>query len=109
MKYSVLFIAIIALVSCTKDMAPDPNCPTQISFSQDIVPILQNNCVSCHSGGTPPDLTTYASTSAAADMVLSRMSLANGDPSLMPQGGPRMADSIIQKIQCWIDQGKLDN
>jgi hypothetical protein len=28
---------------------------------------------------------------------------------LMPIGGPALPDSTIQKIACWISQGKLDN
>jgi hypothetical protein len=33
---------------------------------------------------------------------------ANGY-QLMPIGGPALPDSTIQKISCWINQGKQDN
>jgi hypothetical protein len=33
---------------------------------------------------------------------------ANGY-QLMPIGGPALPDSTIQKVKCWIEQGKLDN
>lgn len=109
MKYTLLVITIIGLIGCAKDMAPDPECQTQVSFAQEITPLLQDKCVSCHNGAQPPNLTTHGSVSAAADDVLSRISLSNGNGLLMPQGGPRLADSLIQKVKCWIDQGKLDN
>jgi hypothetical protein len=28
---------------------------------------------------------------------------------LMPQGGPALPDSLIQKVECWIYQGKKNN
>jgi hypothetical protein len=27
----------------------------------------------------------------------------------MPQGGPALPDSVIQRIECWVNQGKLNN
>lgn len=109
MKNLFLFISLIALASCAKDTAPDPECDIQVSFSQEVMPLLQDKCVACHNGSQPPNLTTHGSVSVSADDVLSRISLAEGDGSLMPQGGPRLADSLIQKVKCWINQGKLDN
>lgn len=109
MKHIAIMISVIALVSCSKDMAPDPECVVQVSFSQDVMPMLQDKCVTCHNGSQPPNLTTHGSVSSAADNVLSRISLPEGDGMLMPQGGPRIADSLIQKVKCWIQQGKLDN
>lgn len=109
MKYTLVLIAALALLSCTKETAPDPECQTQVSFAQEVMPLLQDKCVACHNGSQPPNLTTHGSVSASADDVLSRISLSDGDALLMPQGGPRLADTLIQKVKCWIDQGKLDN
>jgi hypothetical protein len=27
----------------------------------------------------------------------------------MPQGAPKLADSLIQKVNCWINQGAKNN
>lgn len=105
----VLFASLLVLISCTKDKAADPECETPVSFSQEVMPMLQTSCVGCHSGGQPPNLTTHASVSAAADNIFARLSLSEGDALLMPQGGPRFHQDSIRKIKCWIDQGKLDN
>ncbi len=104
----VLFVSLV-LISCTKDKAADPECETPVSFSQEVMPILQANCVGCHNGGQPPNLTTHASVSDAANNILARVSLNEGDGLLMPQGGPRLHQDSIRKIKCWIDQGKMDN
>jgi hypothetical protein len=109
MRLSILFIAIFTLVSCTKDKTEEAECDSAISFSQEVMPMLQANCVACHNGGQPPNLTTHASVSAAADNVLARISLNEGDPALMPLNGPRFHQDSIRKINCWIQQGKLDN
>src|SRR5690349_12798029 len=53
-------ICFSAVISCKYDevlpFEPDPGVP--VLFSQDIVPIFENNCISagCHNGTQSPDL-----------------------------------------------------
>ena len=50
---------ILALSGCSKYEIPTPPCPdgtADMSFSSDIQPIFDNNCLVCHSGGQAPDL-----------------------------------------------------
>jgi hypothetical protein len=66
--------------------------------------------VGCHnqngaSGGY--DFSTYDAIAANANALLGSVK-ANGF-QLMPIGGPALPDSTIQKISCWISQGKQDN
>ena len=64
----------------------------------------------CHAvGGVFPVLTNYDEISANAQNILSRIQLDPTNVQLMPFGGPKLADSIIQNFQFWIDQGLLDN
>ncbi|MEY4992136.1 MAG: hypothetical protein RI948_1014 [Bacteroidota bacterium] len=110
--FFLFFIGSAALFSCTRDKVTpiDPNCNTTISFSNDVLPILQANCISCHDQGNASggyDLSSYTAISANADAVVGSMK-ANSY-QLMPLGGPALPDSTIQKISCWIQQGKLDN
>lgn len=116
LKSSTCIVAIsiylCVVVSCTKDkvsyVAP-PNCPDTISFNTQVLPIIQSNCTGCHDvgNGTGYTLTSHSNISASADAILGSMH-GNGY-QLMPQGGPALPDSLIQKIECWIYQGKLDN
>ncbi|BAX82173.1 cytochrome c family protein [Labilibaculum antarcticum] len=56
----LVFLTSLCFVSCEYDtvevdkvvIPPDQ----EISFSADIAPIFTSNCVSCHDGGTDPDL-----------------------------------------------------
>jgi hypothetical protein len=105
-----LYLSLIS--SCAKDKVTvviPPNCPDTVSFNAEILPLIQNNCSGCHNtgNGTGYTLTTHSNISSAADAVLGSMQ-GNGY-QLMPQGGPALPDSLIQKVECWIYQGKKNN
>lgn len=108
---SVLFTASLS-GSCTKAKAPAPlvqiDCTDSISFSQQIAPLIQNNCASCHGAGagTNPVLSNYAEISENRIAILNSL---KGSPQLMPQGGPALPDSLIQQVQCWVQQGAPNN
>jgi hypothetical protein len=108
---SLLSIATFILigVSCTKDKTPAAlyDCPTTISFATTIKPMIDANCISCHgTGGTAPAMTNYSEISNNATAISGTL---KGTPQLMPLGGPALADSLINKFDCWIQQGKLEN
>ncbi len=102
----------ISLSSCRKDKIQstvDTNCIDTVSFSQAVLPIIQQNCTGCHDVGnsTPYTLTNHTNISNNALAVIG--SMHGQSYNLMPQGGPALPDSIIQFVQCWINQGKLNN
>jgi hypothetical protein len=99
------------LSSCSKENVSDYslalNCNDTISYSQDIRPILENNCNGCHDTGAGGySFTDHTETAANASAILNSL---YGTTQLMPLGGPALPDSLIQKVQCWINQGKLNN
>lgn len=110
-----LILALILLVfftSCTKDkvdISAAPNCPDTLSFNDEVLPLIQDHCSACHSSGngTGYTFTNYGNVAASANAILGSMR-GNGY-QLMPQGGPALPDSLIQKVECWIFQGKLNN
>ena len=114
MKVSLFIFALmlIGLMSCTREKVTpiDQQCNTTISFANDVMPIMQANCIGCHEQGNASggyDLSSYAAISANATAVLG--SMKGSGYQLMPQGGPALEDTTIQKITCWIEQGKQDN
>jgi hypothetical protein len=103
--YSILLaIFTIAVASCTKDKVegdvpyPEVICSDTISFNNDVLPKIQNNCTGCH------DNQNISSNYAA---IIG--SMKGTGFQLMPQGGPALPDSVIQKIQCWVNQGMKNN
>lgn len=91
-----------------------------VSFSKDVLPLLQSRCVNCHGGNeTRADLSlnSYeaimqgsengsvlipgdATNSVLADMVVTQK---------MPKRGPKLTPSETQLIVDWINQGALNN
>jgi uncharacterized membrane protein len=97
-----------------------PAAATGVSFSKDILPILQKNCTRCHSGNAPRSglrLDTFAATMTGGNNPPSVVA-SNPEKSplytlvksgAMPFGGTRLSDSDIQMIYDWIKAGALDN
>jgi len=97
-----------------EELYPEDTCKTDdMSYSNDIVPILEDNCYSCHDqannqGGVT--LEGYSNLKAYVDngKLLGAIKHEPGF-SEMPQDEPQLEQCQIDKIEAWIDQGALDN
>lgn len=84
-----------------------------VSFSTDVLPVMNTYCVTCH-GNTNPNagimLTNYNGVSGAASSgkLLGVISWANGFLR-MPLGGNQLPECDINVIAAWINQGAQDN
>lgn len=116
MKRFILFFLITILSSCIKDYLEHPVCDVQdVSFSNDIIPIFNDKCVTstCHSGSPPPpDLTaTNAYSSLTTGGYLENTTDANPFYVKITEG--TMAQYVTpceqSKILNWIEQGANDN
>lgn len=89
---------------------PDDCDTASVSWSLDIKPWVDNTCIICHDGVfQAPDLRTYEAVKANAQTMLNRISLEEGNPSLMPQGGPKLDQCKIDKFDIWIQMGSPEN
>ena len=110
----VLILSSIAF-SCAKEKVPTTvldtsSCKPNVSYLNEIKPIISNHCVSCHSSKNPNggyDLTNYDGLTKNVSKVLGSMK-QDGTVESMPQGY-KVADSLIQKLNCWINQGFKNN
>lgn len=123
--FSVSFGISCMLSSCYydnfKELHPDipvsstiSGCDTigVISYSAQIVPILNNGCTqNCHNGvSSGHDMTNYAAVNADAVAGTLYGSVAqNGSAQAMPQGGAKLQDCDIAKIKKWVDAGAPQN
>jgi hypothetical protein len=116
--YFLFFIIGTLLLACTKDIGPNPelvvkdtNMCDSVTFTNDIKPIFDGKCVSCHVTGTgsgaPWDFTTYAGIKPRVDdgTIRSRVLILHD----MPQGGPVLPQSELDLITCWLDAGAPNN
>ena len=124
----IVFITFF-FISCddtlTVDNVDNRKIPlTNVSFSQDIYPILKVKCASsgCHTSPNPADgidLSTWANVTANPNIVYSGNSSVSRlvwtiDPSVsgvskMPPNGLVLNPYQIQGIKTWIDEGAKDN
>lgn len=93
----------------------DPNAE-QISFSSAIVPIFENNCVSCHkTGSQSPDLsaanayssissTRYLNTSDAEESLIFTKARPEGTGT-----HPKYTAAQAANVLIWIQQGAKNN
>lgn len=86
---------------------------TNISYANDIVPILTNSCVGCHSTGNPSTSVSLDNFNGVQAVALSgqlygSLSWQSGY-SPMPKNGNQLANCEIEKIKAWIDAGALNN
>lgn len=88
------------------------SCDTSLFlFTADIKPIIQNNCVGCHSGAEPSggyDFSAYAGVKQAVvdDRLLGAIEHL---PDFSPMPSQKLDDCSRAKIRKWIQEGALDN
>ena len=85
-----------------------------VTYTANIKTIIDNNCISCHSSppvnGAPMALVTYTDVIAAIENrdVIERIS-SNDLGFVMPSGGPRLPQNLIDLIIQWQQEGLLEN
>jgi len=100
-----------------------------VGYNQDVLPILQKNCLECH---TPPDGKGYEKSGlsmasyeelmkgtrlgpiivpgSAASSTLNRLVEGKADPSIrMPHGGDWLPEADRATLKAWVDQGARNN
>lgn len=117
--FTIIFF-IILFSSCSKDQTPDPiveEIPADVcdsipkSFSNDIFPIIQNNCTSCHSGSTPSGGIKLADHNDVSSNINITLETINHEVGVtpMPYQQSKLSDSLIQVIECWANDGAPNN
>ena len=113
-----LFAAIVIFSSCYYDSEENiygtTECQTSdVTYSSDILPLIDNNCFVCHSaaanfGGIT--LEGYDNLKTYVDNGLF-LGAVRQDPgfSPMPQSAPKLVECNIKKIETWINGGALNN
>jgi hypothetical protein len=121
---SILIISsVIFLSSCFYDKedllygstnsGPCTDSTVIVSYSQKVVPILQQQCYSCHTGSFPSGgivMGTYTTDKAIGQngKLYGSVNYSSGF-SPMPKGMPKMNNCQIAIIKKWIDAGMPNN
>lgn len=87
---------------------------TLVSYAGDLVPIIGDYCLLCHSNSAAPTqgnnirLEDYTDFSSSADRVLGSIK-HEASFSPMPKGGGSLTSCQVMKLEAWINQGKNNN
>lgn len=115
MKTSFFFIVIALILSCTKDKVEylqNANCSDTVSFNNEILPLILDNCSGCHDNNQNGySFINHTNIAANASAIIG--SMRNSGYLLMPRDGNNIGyslpDSLIQRVECWVNQGKKNN
>ena len=72
MKSSIFILSLLIFCSCKKDKAEfyaDANCSDTVSFNDEILPLIQNNCSGCHDNQNGYSLTNHANISSNSSKI----------------------------------------
>jgi hypothetical protein len=127
MKKSLSFfipclLLIAALAACSKENEQALMQQTQVvcdtvntRYLEDVVPILQANCYSCHGNGSTGGsggilLDGYANLKpwATNGFLVGNVTHAPGFVA-MPFGLPKLPDCEVNKIVDWVNRGAINN
>lgn len=126
--HPVTACVLLTLLAGCSDIGTEPTATappptgTTVSFARDVQPILNSRCTGCHGGsgglfvGTVQQLLTTGNHkpvvipgNSAQSVLIAKLSPTPPFGDRMPRGGPYLADSTVQVIRTWIDQGAQDN
>jgi hypothetical protein len=109
---------LLGINSCTSDNAedlypPDPCIVEAVNFTEDIEPIISNNCYRCHDaattlGGVNLEGFTNVLTYVSNEKLIGTIRDLPGYP-LMPNDGQPMSECDIKIIEHWITLGTPEN
>lgn len=117
--FFVIILFVLNLSSCYYDVEEElyPQnavCDTtQVSFAQFVYPLIQNQCLSCHSAASASgsvvlegynNVKTYATNGKLYGVIA-----WNTGFSQMPKGGNKLDACSIKKINSWVKAGSLNN
>ena len=98
-----------------EDFYPMVECDTMdVSFSLDVLPILTNNCLGCHSNQNAPSfafgfaLEDHADVAASGSLIVGAITHTEGF-SPMPKNQSMLDTCSIKTISAWVNQGSQDN
>ncbi len=95
------FSFITIFISCKKKNSTKnyiPSCSGTKSYLNDVAPLIQSNCVSCHN-----TYTNYSAIKTSATSI--RNSIIDGS---MPKNSS-LSENQKNNIVCWIDAGAPNN
>ena len=119
-KFSCFLVitSVVLFISCENsseiDLIEQPPLTENINYTEHIKPIIDANCVACHSNpainGASSPMTNYnqVKTTFENTDALNRMNRQSGESGFMPLGGVRLPQASIDLVEQWMNEGYLE-
>ncbi len=127
MKFIATIISGVALGSCLLAGCSD-NTSSAVSFQNDVMPILEKNCLECHAEGAKGEMETdlgmysyevlmkgtkygpVVVPGSSLTSVLNQVVEGRVDKSIqMPHGRTQLYEDDVMTLKTWVDQGAKNN
>lgn len=114
LKKLTIVTLLVSTVACTNDSTEDliDNTPVvNVTYTANVKSIIDNNCIMCHANppenGAPMPLLTYENVKQAIQErgLIDRISREQGADGMMPFGGQRLPQNVIDIIVQWNAEG----
>ena len=107
----MLFLGCTAVSE--EDLIDTTPLPVIVTYNENIKPIINNNCIVCHSNppqnAAPMPLVSYENVKEAVQNRNLIGRISSNDPAfLMPLGGPRLPQNLIDIIIQWNEDGLIE-
>ncbi|HSU27560.1 MAG TPA: hypothetical protein VLJ68_04205 [Chitinophagaceae bacterium] len=125
MKKMILFLTLVVTVvaftycshskkatSSTNSTNTTTTTVAKVSYTNNIVPMIMNNCVPCHvpsKGGNKKAYDNYPNVKADIDEMIRRIELNPGDRGFMPFKHAKLSDSAINVFKQFKADGIVEN
>lgn len=103
----ILFLSVSCESSTFEGISDNTPITSIVRYEADVKPIIENNCLNCHSSTSFAPLSNYNQVKANIDNIIDRIQRPAGDPLRMPQGGslPQNQINIVAK---WKADGLIE-
>lgn len=117
-KYLLYFAGLFCFTNCSynseDDLTEDVIIEEFVTYEDNIKSIIDTNCIFCHSNppvnGAPMSLITFDDVKNAVENrgLIDRISSTDAG-FVMPFGGPRLPQNLINLVIQWEQEGLLEN
>jgi hypothetical protein len=114
-KIAYIITSAVLFVACEsrtyEEISDNTPIPEVVTYTKDVKPIVDNNCIVCHSPGGAASFqpwTSYDQVKGHIDDILDRIQRPAGDPLKMPKGGALSQPQINIFIK-WKADGLNEN
>ena len=100
--FKKIFLAVILIITYSSCRKKHWKCDEDVSYKNDIQPLMASHCNKCHGYDTYSEVQTLANSGRLKDVTITTSKMP-------PSDGTRLTSKERKKIYCWLEGGALDN